>query len=220
MSETTTSTYVTIHGIPVTIELHWPFHASTSGADFEVLHGRILSADGSGTMVDVSVHVSRVVRDALPSLDASAAEPIVINALRKEIDRKQLEFLKSGKRQPVPLSTRFMNYRTREWQFSQATEEEIRLMLRDRVYWVGQKLGAGRVRIIDPTEAIYTGATVDQLTKLASKLQADGLITLDGEFGTATDKLIALGAEIEARKDAAVRDLQQKHAFEHAVEKG
>ena len=31
--------YVTAAGLPLSIELTWPFHQSTSGADFYVLHG-------------------------------------------------------------------------------------------------------------------------------------------------------------------------------------
>ena len=33
--------WVTLRGLPVTIRLEWPFHQSTSGADFWVLHGDI-----------------------------------------------------------------------------------------------------------------------------------------------------------------------------------
>src|SRR5579885_2115742 len=33
--------WVTLSGLPLTIELKWPFHQSTSGADFWVLHGDI-----------------------------------------------------------------------------------------------------------------------------------------------------------------------------------
>lgn len=219
MSELRTSTYVTIHGLPLTIELSYPFHHSVSGADFEVLHGQILMADGSGMKVEVSVHVSQVVREHLPSLDAKDTEAIVVNALRKEVDRKQLEFLKSGKRQPIPLSTRFMNFRTKEWQFSTSPDEEISSMLRDRVYWAGHKLGAGRVKIVEPADAIYTGATLEKLTQIAKALAAQGLVTLDGDYASATEKLIALGAEIERRKDTAFLELQQKHAYEHAVKK-
>lgn len=218
MTETTTSTYVTTHGIPVTFELHWPFHHSTSGADFEVLHGQLRLGNDSGLLADVSVHVSQVVKEAMPSLDPKDAEPIVINALRKEIDRKQLEFLKSGKRQPVPLSTRFMNYKTREWQFSTANDNDIQLMLRDRVYWLGHKMEAGRVTIVDPTEAIYTGATLERLAEAAKGLAANGFIYLDVYTAKATDRLIAMGSEIESRADAALRELQQKHAYEHQVE--
>ena len=218
MTETTTSTYVTLHGIPVTIELHWPFHHSTSGADFEVLHGQMRTVDESGLLADVSVHISQVVKESLPSLERKDAEPIVINALRKEVDRKQLEFLKSGKRQPVALSTRFMNYKTREWQFSKASDDDILLMLRDRVYWVGYKMGAGSAKIVDETEAIYTGATRERLAAASDRLENDGLIFVDIDVAAPTDRLIAMAAEIEARKDTALRELQQKHAFEHAVE--
>ncbi len=219
MSEIRTSTYVTIHGLPLTIELNYPFHHSVSGADFEVLHGQMLMADDSGMKVEVSVHVSQVVREHLPSLDASDTEAVVVNALRKEVDRKQLEFLKSGKRQPIPLSTRFMNFRTKQWQFSTSPDEEIATMLRNRVYWAGHKLGAGRVRIVEPTEAIYTGATLEKLAEIARGLAAQGFITLDGEHASATEKLIAMGAEIEQHKEAAFLELQQKHAYEHAVKK-
>src|SRR5207302_1340899 len=33
--------YVTLAGLPLSFELHWPFHKSTSGADFWVLHADI-----------------------------------------------------------------------------------------------------------------------------------------------------------------------------------
>jgi hypothetical protein len=33
--------WVTLTGLPLTIKLEWPFHLSTSGADFWVLHGDI-----------------------------------------------------------------------------------------------------------------------------------------------------------------------------------
>src|SRR5579864_4528455 len=38
---TTKQTLVTFNGIPVTIELHWPYHPSPSGADWFVLHGKM-----------------------------------------------------------------------------------------------------------------------------------------------------------------------------------
>jgi len=33
--------WVTLTGLPLTVKLDWPFHQSTSGADFWVLHGDI-----------------------------------------------------------------------------------------------------------------------------------------------------------------------------------
>src|SRR2546422_3809104 len=40
--------YVTLAGLPLSFELHWPFHKSTSGADFWVLHADIRLENSSG----------------------------------------------------------------------------------------------------------------------------------------------------------------------------
>ena len=41
--------YVTLAGLPVTIQMQWPFHGSGSGGDFYLLHGAMTLQDGSGT---------------------------------------------------------------------------------------------------------------------------------------------------------------------------
>src|SRR2546421_10479039 len=85
--------YFTRLGLPVSIELNWPFHLSTSGADFYVLHGDMkLEAevkDGTPLHASLSVHLSQTVREALPSLDPQVCEALIINSLRKEVDLKQ-----------------------------------------------------------------------------------------------------------------------------------
>src|SRR6202166_3215739 len=98
--------WVTLTGLPVTIALEWPFHRSTSGADFWVLHGDIRLENSDGLHAPVAVNLSATVREVLPSLDPKDAEAPVINALRKEVDRRQLEFVKSGKLKPVAFSSR------------------------------------------------------------------------------------------------------------------
>jgi len=40
-TESSPRTYVTLNGLPLQIELKWPFHKSGSGADFFVLHGDV-----------------------------------------------------------------------------------------------------------------------------------------------------------------------------------
>src|SRR5215471_13481097 len=108
--------YLTRLGLPVSIELNWPFHPSTSGADFNVLHGDMkLEAevkDGTPLHALLSVHLSQTVKEALPSLERDLCESLIINSLRKEVDVKQLEFLKTSKRQPVSVSSRFFNFMT------------------------------------------------------------------------------------------------------------
>src|SRR5271169_1126614 len=89
--------WVTLSGLPLTISLEWPFNPSTSGADFWVLHGDIRLESSDGLHAPMAVNLSATVKEVLPSLEPKDAEAPVINALRKEVDRKQVEFVKSGK---------------------------------------------------------------------------------------------------------------------------
>ena len=209
--------YLTVSGLPLSFAFDWPFHKSVGGADFHVLHGDMRLEDGSGLHCLVSVHLSAVMVEKFPSLDPQHTRDVVTNALRKEVETKQLEFLKTSKRQPVPLSSRFLNFRTSEWQFMQPSDDQVALMLRDKVYWFGSRLANARVHIADPCDAIYLGRTTGQLLDLARGLAGQGLIVLDRERATPTDALKRISAEIEAREKSAFDELQMKHAFEQAV---
>src|SRR5579864_3058894 len=103
--------YVTLTGLPLSFELQWPFHPSTSGADFWVLHGDIQLETSERLHAAVAVNLSATVREVLPSLEEKDTEGPVINALRKEVDKRQLEFLKSGKMVPVHFSSRHYDFK-------------------------------------------------------------------------------------------------------------
>lgn len=210
--------YVTVSGLPLSFEFQWPFHKSTSGADFHVLHGEMKLLDGTALHTLVAVHVSQVLLEKFPTLEAEHAQRVVINALRKEVETKQLEFLKASKRQPVPLSSRFTNFKTKDWQFMQPSDEQLALMLRDKVYWV-EKAQQHHVWMADPCDALYVNRTTGQLMETARGLQTKELIALDGEYATATDALRGMSAEIEAREKHALEELQLKHAFEQTAVK-
>jgi len=85
--------YMSFEGLPLTFDLKWPFHKSMSGADFWVLHGMIRVENTEGLHAPIAVNLSATVREVMPSLDRKDAEAPVINALRKEVDRKQVELL-------------------------------------------------------------------------------------------------------------------------------
>lgn len=214
---TSSLSYVTLSGLPLSFHFDWPFHKSGSGADFHVLHGDVRLLDGSELHALVAVHVSQTVLEKFPSLDSEHTQSVVINALRKAVETKQLEFLKTSKRQPVPLSSRFTNFRTKEWLFTQPSDEEVSLAMRDKVYWFGDKLQLGRVWIADPCDALYFQRTTAQLMDVARGLADLGIITLEGEYASPSDGLRMTAAEIEAREKKALEDLQLKHAFEQAV---
>src|SRR5882672_2391893 len=194
--------WVTLSGLPLTVELEWPFHLSTSGADFWVLHGDIRLENSEGLHAPVAVNLSATVREVLPSLEPKDAEAPVINALRKEVDRRQIEFVKSGKLKPVPFSSRHYDFKRQKWVFGKAADDVIATFLERKVYWETklksnspssgkerEKDGAGvdetsvKVWIGDPTDAQYLESTPGHLLEVAGRLVAgDGLVRMEGEW--------------------------------------
>lgn len=211
--------YVTLSGLPLSFEFQWPFHKSTSGADFWVLHADIRLAPSPVLHAPVAVNLSAVVRELLPSLEPNDVESPVINSLRKEVDRKQLEFMKSGKLVPVNFSSRHYDLRRNRWVFGKATDQDIATLLSRKVYW-HTKLQGGTVWVGDPTEALYVESTVDHLLESARQLATLGLMTLEGERASANASLMAQGEKFEAEMQAALADLEKKHAFERGQKAG
>jgi len=205
--------YVTLTGLPLRFDLHWPFHPSTAGADFLVLHADIQLAGSEGLHAPVALNLSATVREVLPSLEPKDTEGLVINALRKEVDRQQLEFLKSGKRVPVHFSSRSYDFKRSQWCFGHADDQSIMTLLERKIYWQ-TKLVGGEVWIGDGTEAQYLQTTTDQLAKLANQLAAKGRIKLERRYATASDVLMGQAEMFESAMRAAAAELDKKHAFE------
>jgi hypothetical protein len=217
-------TWVTLTGLPLTISLEWPFHRSTSGADFWVLHGDIRLENTDGLHAPVAVNLSATVREVVASLEAKDVEAPVINALRKEVDRHQIEFVKSGKLKPVAFSSRHYDFKRGKWVFGKASDEAIAEFLQRKVYW-GTKIsseyrapsaqGVGsKVWIGDPTDAQYLETTAERLVEIAGRLAAQGLVRMEGEWAVASDGLMGQSETFEAAMRTAVQELEKKHAFE------
>jgi hypothetical protein len=211
--------WVTLRGLPLIIRLDWPFHPSGSGADFWVLHGEIQLASTEGRSALVSVNMSRTVKEVLPSLDSKDAETPVVNALRKEVDKRQIEFVKSGKLLPVNFSSRHYDFKRNKWMFGKASDEAIAEFVERKVYWqskLGPMLSAGtRAWIGDPAEAQYLETTTEHMLEVAARsVAADGLIHVDGEWAEPGPGLPTRADRIEAAMKQAVEELEQKHAFE------
>jgi hypothetical protein len=224
---------VTLTGLPLTVKLDWPFHQSTSGADFWVLHGDIRLEGSEGLHAPVAVNLSQTVREVMPSLEPRDAEAPVINALRKEVDRRQIEFLKSGKLLPVPFSSRHYDFKRQQWIFGKATDEAMAEFIERKVYWQ-TALGSGeptsnssgelrdkgaappaRVWIGDPAEAQYVQTTSAHMLEVAARLVGvQGLLRIEGEFAEATQGLMNQAERFENVRRAATEELEKKHAFE------
>ena len=205
--------YVTLTGLPLSIQLDWPFHRSTSGADFWVLHGDIRLESTDGLHAPVSVNMTLVVKDVLPSLERGDTEGPVINALRKEVDREQIEFLKSGKLLPVAFSSRHYDFKRNCWVFEHANDAQLREFILRTVYW-NKVIGNSPVPIADPFNAQYLDVTGDQMISAAQALGREGLLKLNGDEASGTDALLGQSEKMKADMRAALDALQKKHEFE------
>lgn len=194
--------FVTLSGVPISVrELKWPFHPSTSGSDWLVLHGIVdLLGGDEGLHAEVAVGLTQTMKDALGSLAQEHAEGLVVNAIRKTIDNGQLAFMKSGKLQPAHVTSRFYSFAGKKIQFPSQPEAEVRELLKRRIYWLGTKNKG--VEVAHPYDCQYVNCGPEQMLALAQKLVADGLIRLEGDRATATALLM--------KEEAAMREAMHK----------
>ncbi|HXW89346.1 MAG TPA: hypothetical protein VEK33_02255 [Terriglobales bacterium] len=205
--------YVTLSGLPLSIRLEWPFRKATSGADFFVLHGDVRLANEEDLHAPVAINLSATVREVLPSLEPEHTQGPVINTLRKEVDRRQLEFLKSGKLVPVHFSSRHWDFQHNKWVFGQASDRDLKQLVARKVYWQWGAT-AGPAWVGDPTEALYVESSTTHLLDIARELERQGLVRLADGFATASAALLAQGETMAADVGLALEELEKKHAFE------
>jgi hypothetical protein len=210
--------FVTLGGIPLRFELAWPFHASTSGADFHVLHGKAwLLSDPEKTLhAEFSANVSRTIVDALPSLEPKDAEAVVINAARMAADAGRMEFKKSAKLVPLEVSSRHFSFTTSQIIFAVASEDQLRSFLERKVYWLGYRSlrQHAKIWIADPYDCAYLNNPAEKLVAAAATLATQGLLHVDGEFASAA---IPLGQKTETFQTDLEKTLEQAVATFNAA---
>jgi len=196
------SALVSLAGLPLVYrDFKWPFHLSTSGADTYLVHGVVALEDGKGSPLHAKVSASMTVTFAeiVPAPEEPYAEGFVYNAVRKTMDQGQLEMLKSGNRQPVPVTTRYYSRWKKQFVFSDTTSASRQQFLRLKLYWLSAVLGGNQpVWIADDYDAQYLNTTPDELKKDAAIVAQEGWATLDGEFAAATAKLAGEAQHYEA----------------------
>jgi hypothetical protein len=200
--------YVTLGGLPVAFgRFQWPFHRSTSGSDTYIVHGEVHLADGGthNLHAKIAASVTLTFAEIVPAMEQPYAETFVYNAVRKTIDMGQLEFIKSGNRQPVPVTTRYYSRWQKKFLFTETNDEERLEYLLRKVYWLSGVLGeSAPVWIADPRDAQYLNTTENDLLRMAGSKAGEGLLALYGDFAAATPKLMSLGPEYQASLDAAL----------------
>jgi hypothetical protein len=193
---------VSLAGLPLVFrEFKWPFHLSTSGADTYLVHGIVGLEDGEGSPLHTKVAASMTVTfaEVVPAPEQPYAEAFIYNAVRKTMDQGQLEMLKSGNRQPVPVTTRYYSRARKQFVFSDTTQTARQEFLALKVYWLSAALGNNQpVWIADPYDAQYLNTAPEELQKDAALLAKDGLLTIDADFATPTSKLANQGEHYRA----------------------
>ena len=192
---------LTLSGLPLSFRnFAWPFHGSTSGADTYLVHGEILLEDGQASVLHAKIAASMTVTFAeiVPAPEQPYAEGFIYNAVRKTIDQGQLELVKSGNRQPVPVTTRYYSPKQKKFIFNDTTEAQRSDFLAAKIFWLSGVLGQGQpVWLVDPRDAQYLNTTVAALKETGSTLAGEGLIHLatDTDFATPTEALMGLRAK-------------------------
>jgi hypothetical protein len=136
--------------------------------------------------------------EIVPAPEQPCAESFIYSAIRKTLDQGQLELLKSGNRQPVPVTTRYYSRWQKKFFFTDSDEQARQQFLVFKAFWLSGVLGNSQpVWIADPRDAQYLNTTPEELVRAAAVLAAAGLITLDAdpEFAAATPALMAREAE-------------------------
>jgi hypothetical protein len=196
--------YVTMAGMPIAFsDFRWPFHRSVSGADTYIVHGVVHVADGTESPLHAKIAAAMTVTFAeiVPAAEQPYAETFIYSAIRKTLDQGQLELLKSGNRQPVPVTTRYYSLWQKKFFFTDTDDASRAQFLESKVFWLSGVLGDSKpVWIADPRDAQYLNTTPEELIRMAGSLAAAGLVTLqDPEFAAATPALLSRDAEFRAR---------------------
>ncbi len=164
--------YVTLGGLPLAFgQFQWPFHRSTSGADTYIVHGEMHLADGGthNLHAKIAASVTLTFAEIVPAMEQPYAETFVYNAVRKTVDMGQLEFVKSGNRQPVPVTTRYYSRWQKKFIFTETDDNERLRYLLSKVYWLSGVLGESKpVWIADPRDAQYLNTTEADLLRMAN----------------------------------------------------
>ncbi len=204
--------FLTLHGLPLSFgRFQWPFHQSTSGADTSLVHGEVRLETGGENVLHAKISASMTItfREVVAAPEQPFAEGFIYNAIRKTMDQGQLELVKSGNRQPVPVTTRYYSAKQDKFIFNDTAEPQRRAFLAAKAYWFSGVLGGcGPVWLLDPRDAQYLNVTTAELESSVEALKAQGIIvgTSDPEFAVATHLLMA-------RKPQYDNELAQALAF-------
>jgi hypothetical protein len=198
--------FLTLSGIAIDVELHWPFRPVQASDDFFIhVLGRVGSPWSHEANFTVALSGIDKSEMGIYSLSAPTIERFVINAVRIAIDGKDVTFYPIGRHpatlQPVRVSS--------PPERSGPTDAKIGEYFKRKVYWLGFREGDERTRVsvADPYDATYLARPAQRLSQIARVAAATEEFSLDatGQFAFATDKLLTQADTFERELDQIVR---------------
>ncbi|MGI4831224.1 MAG: hypothetical protein ACRYFU_24030 [Janthinobacterium lividum] len=217
--------YLSMLGLPLSFgKFAWPFHGSTSGADTSIVHGEIRLETGEEAILHakISASLTRTFAEVLSALEQPFAESFIYNAVRKTLDQGQLELVKSGNRQPVPVTTRYYSAKQNRFVFNDTDAAQRKHFIAGNVFWLSFVLGNGApIWIADPRDAQYLNITPAELKAAATELANEGFLALSGsssDRAVGTAKLIENRAQFETDLAEAMHFL--KPSFNESMRGG
>jgi len=191
--------HMTLSGIPVDLEIQWPFRLASHGRDARVVSATAHIRALENSEATLSLRVTRRVEvGAVPIFETIFAESIVVNALRKAVDSGSIRFAAPDAHglglQNVVVSSADYDYEAKRFNFAHPNERDIGEFLKRKVYWLGFREGVKttKVWIADPFDSEYLATTPQRLKQLAQLLSAEGFLHVDasGDFAHASDELL------------------------------
>jgi len=184
------SHFLTVSGLPLALEVHWPFRPIQNEVASFV---HVLCRVGSPWTHEANFTVKA---DALfldvPTLQRPVLEPFVVNGIRIQVDQERVDFYRVGHHpatlQQIYLSQDFFTQR------DAPTDLQIQEFLKKKTYWLGFREGDETpvIPVADPYDCTYLGRPGQRLKQLARVLAAEGVITLDqsGDYAGPKHKLL------------------------------
>jgi hypothetical protein len=194
------SEFLTLSGVPLDLEIHWPFRP-VQDADNYFVHvlGRIGSPWAYEANFTVLIWGHDRIQMGLLSLDPPVIESFVVNGIRTAIDRNSVHFYRVGSHPSI-----LQRIEITAQLFSRTAPDDgsVQNFLKRKVYWLGfrQDDDHNFVSINDPYDCAYLGRSSHRLKQIARILSANGKLEVDesGQSARFTDTLLMEAEAYEA----------------------
>jgi len=184
--------YMTLSGLAISVEIQWPFRPPPADRNVKWIPALVRAGNPVSRECSVSVNIDGFAESSLglPTLQAPAAEGFVVNAIRRAVDARTIQFHPVGTRLSSKTQVEILAHPTED----KPTPSTIQDFLRAKVFWLGYSrddLGTP-VPVQEPYDIRYLAANSGDLLRAARELEADELIALspDGIQASATKRLL------------------------------